>query len=113
MEITTRVTEYTVCALPEDHIDADIFAITVAYRGHGLWAVLRGKRCLDAGGTWWWEPIPSERTDEWKAANRFDEETALRLAREAAPTVVVNGWTAESVLAQSKEIEKRHGLTPS
>lgn len=101
MEIDVRTTEYTVCALPDDHIDAGIFSITVAYRGAGLWAVLRGKRCLGADGTWDWEPIPSDRTDEWKAAHRFDEKTAVQLACEAAPKLVINGLTPERILAES------------
>jgi hypothetical protein len=110
VNVTTQVSQYTVCALPDDHIDADMFTITVARRAPGSWAVLRGSRCLGADGSWAFEPIPSERTDEWKATHRFDEETALRLAREAAPNVKVNGWTVEVILAQDREIKARHGL---
>lgn len=97
-EINVRVTEYTVCALPEDHMESDIFAITVAYRGAGRWAVLHGARCLGIDGKWEHEPMASGRTKEWRDTHRFDEQTALRLAKEAAPKVVVNGWTAERVL---------------
>lgn len=103
MTIDVRVTEYTVCALPEDHIDAYLFSITVAYRAAGRWAVLRGQRCLGSDGTWDFEPIPSDRTDEWKALHRFDERTALKLARDAAPKVAVNGWTVDRVMAETNE----------
>ncbi|GLZ62860.1 hypothetical protein [Micromonospora sp. NBRC 107095] len=105
MEATVRTTEYTVCALPEDHFDAGMFSITVADRGSGKWAVLRGKLCLGADGTWDFEPIPSDRTDEWKAAHRFDEATAIRLAREAAPKLRINGWTPESILAHDRRVQ--------
>ncbi|MEV1013892.1 MULTISPECIES: hypothetical protein [unclassified Micromonospora] len=105
MEIDVRTTEYSVCALPEDHIDAGMFTIEVAYRGPGSWAVLRGRLCLGADGTWELEPIPSERTDEWKAAHRFDEKTAVRLAYEAAPKLRINGWTPEAILAHDRAVQ--------
>lgn len=96
--ITPRVTEYEVCAIPEDDINAGAYAIKVAYRGRGRWAVTRMSQCLGADGTWDYESIPSERTEEWLATHRFDEQTALRLAVEHAPTVVVLGWTVDDVL---------------
>ena len=101
MDVAVQITQYTVSALPESHMEADIFAITVEYRGADRWAVLRGTRCLAADGTWDFEPNPSSRTKEWRDSHRFDEQTALRLAREAAPKVAVNGWTAERVLAEA------------
>lgn len=105
-EITLRVTEYEVCAIPEDDITANAYAIKVAYRGRGLWAVIRLGYCLGADGEWSYESIPSERTDEWLAGHRFDKETALRLAVEHAPKVTVNGWTVEDVLLKR---ERRTG----
>lgn len=99
-EPTVQVTEYTVCLLPEDDINASAFGITVAYRGRGLWAVSRHRQCLGADGEWDWEPLPSGRTDEWLATHRFDLETALRLARAEAPRIVCNGRTAAEVLAR-------------
>jgi hypothetical protein len=102
--IEPRVTEYTACALPEDNINAGSFAITVVYRGRGLWAVSRLGRCLGSDGEWDFESVPSERRDEWLATHRFDEATALRLAVEQAPKVTVNGWTVAAVLA---DIERR------
>lgn len=97
-------TSYTVSCLPYDDIDSEAFSIQVDYAGHGRWAVrLRGSRCLAADGRWDWEPIPSERTDEWLAKYRFDLDTAIRLAKEQAPRVTVNGHTVEQVLARHEE----------
>ncbi|MET9957463.1 hypothetical protein ABZ135_38750, partial [Streptomyces sp. NPDC006339] len=70
------------------------FTINVEARGNGQWAVSRHRQCIDANGNWSWESIPSERTDEWLAQHRFDLDTALNLARKAAPHLVVNGHTA-------------------
>lgn len=92
-------TSYTVSCLPYDGIDAEVFSIQVDYAGHGRWAVRQRSRCLATDGRWDWEPIPSERTDEWLAKYRFDLDTALRLAKEQAPLVKVNGRTVEQVLA--------------
>lgn len=94
-------TSYTVSCLPYDDINSDTFSIKVDYAGHGRWAVrFGGSRCLDASGRWDWEPIPSEREDEWLATHRFDLDTALRLAKEQAPHVTVNGITVQQALAQ-------------
>lgn len=100
----TRITRYEVSCIPPDHIDADSFTIAVAWRGRDRWAVLlRGMWCLGTDGKWDHEPIPSERTDEWKATHRFDCETALKLAREAAPHVKVNGYTVADMLAREAD----------
>ena len=93
-EPRVEVTQYTVTVFPEDSINRHVYDITVEQRAPGRWAVCRMRECLDASGEWDWEPIPSERDDGWKALHRFDLDTALRLAREAAPGVVVNGRTA-------------------
>lgn len=93
-------TRYTVSLLPETDINSHVFEITVEYRGHGLWAVLRHGRCLDHDGQWDYELRSSEREDEWIAAHRFDLDTALTLAKEAAPLVMVNGLTAADILAR-------------
>lgn len=92
-----RPSAYTVSLLPEDDGRNDSYVITVEYRGRRRWAVTRGKRCLSRDGAWHWEPIPSEREDSWLVEHRFDRETALELARQAAQHVVVNGVTAAQV----------------
>lgn len=83
---------YEVSCVPEG-INRAHFTITVEYRGGGKWAVKRLGQCLNANGTWSWESRPSEREDEWLAAHRFDLDTALDLARAAAPLLTVNGHT--------------------
>ena len=95
-----RPTQYVINLLPEseDVLGGHCFEITVDYRGHDRWAVLRGRRCLGVDGQWSWESIPSEREDDWIATHRFDLDTALRLAKEAAPGVTVNGRTAADAL---------------
>jgi hypothetical protein len=100
-----RATQYAVNLLPEteDVLGGHCFEITVEYRGHDRWAVARGRQCLGTDGTWSWESIPSEREDEWLDTHRFDLDTALRLAKEAAPGVTVNGRTAADALARAIE----------
>jgi hypothetical protein len=97
-----RAAEYTVNCLPEDDINAPAFEIKVSYRGRGLWAVLRHSHCLSQTGEWDWESLPWERADEWLATHRFDLDTALGLARAAAPDVIVNGHTVTEALADAK-----------
>lgn len=93
-EPTVQPTRYVVsCFEPDDETGA-IYNLAVEYRGRGLWAVVRNRQCLNAHGRWSWESVPSEREDEWLAEHRFDLDTALRLAKKAAPQVVVNGRTA-------------------
>lgn len=98
------VTEYLVSCLPLDDINASGFTITVAWRGGDLWAVVRHTACLNKDGYWDYEPIPSERTDEWIAEHRFELATALRLAKEAAPHIRCNRWTvADALDARARE----------
>lgn len=101
-EPTVRVTCYQVSVLPESHIDQDVFAITVEYRGHGRWAVKHLAYVLSGTGEWDYEPNPSSRTDEWLARHRFTRDEALELAKQCAPRVTVNGYTA----AQAAQIER-------
>jgi hypothetical protein len=98
-EPSVRPTRYTVNCVPEDDINASGFTITVEYRGPDTWAVCRHRQCLAADGTWDYEPRPSERGDGWLARYRHDLDTALKLARAAAPLVTVNGWTVADALA--------------
>lgn len=100
---SARVTQYEVCALPEDHIDYPTFAITVDYRGHGKWAVTRGRRCLGVDGYWDWEPLPSEREAAWLEEHRFSLDDALELAVGAAPNVQINGARPADLLAASPQ----------
>ncbi len=103
-----RPVRYEVCALPETNINHHLYAIAVEYRGADRWAVIQHQQCLGTDGiwddgTWDYELRPSERDDDWLDTHRFDLETALRLAEEAAPKVTVNGVTAAEVAARAAE----------
>ncbi len=95
---TSTPTAYQVSVLPIDHPAARHLSVWVKWRGRNRWAVSDGMQCLSADGEWVFEPQTSARTDEWIAAHRFDLETALRLAKQAAPHLTVNGLTVADVL---------------
>lgn len=98
-EVAVHATRFQVTVLPLDDINAFTWSLTVEYRGHDRWAVLRGARvCLSRSGSWDYESIPSEREDEWIAAHRFEYAEAIQLAIKHAPDIVVNGLTATQVL---------------
>lgn len=118
-EPTVKAVTHWVSCLPEDDINAHSFTLIVRYKGAGRWMVGRGWTsdipCMDADGEWSWgvewedgrEPVGSKEIDAynqardaWLDAHRFDEETALRLAKEHAPKIVVNGWTVADALAK-------------
>lgn len=100
----TTVTEYRLSMIPpeiDNYGEQHHWDIKVVWRGGDRWAVMQdvGRWCLSRDGEWSYESIPSERTDEWKAAHRFDLDTALKLAREQLQKVAVNGKTAEGYIA--------------
>lgn len=107
-----RATVYTVNCLPDDPIDGDLFAITVEFRGGHAWGeprpldqqwavLLRGHWNLGHDGKWSLKPgSDDDGYDEWVIAHRFDLETALKVAAEQAPKVVINGLTPVDVLAR-------------
>lgn len=94
MTVWAEPTTFTVCAVPETVQDWDIFAITVDRTAPGRWAVRRRSRCLNRDGKWEHESTPSERSDDFLERCRFDLDTALEMAKAAAPTLSVNGYTA-------------------
>lgn len=92
------------------------------HRGAGRYAVFqRGHRYLGITGTWSWghtwpggEPTTdaewedyNRSHDAWLDAHRFDLDTALRLAREAAPLLTVNGHTVTHALRLHAERNQR------
>lgn len=97
-EPNVQATRYVVSCFPPDSEEGGHFNLAVEYRGRGLWAVTRHKQCLGTDGEWSWESIPSEREDEWLDSHRFDLDTALKLAKEHAPLVTVNGFTVADAL---------------
>lgn len=101
-EPTALPTAYVVSCLPEGHDDRLTYTVRVQYRGDGLYAVLRGLRQYGTDGTWEYEPDHDEDSPaehEWLAAHRFDHDTALRLARELAPTLTYCGHSVADALA--------------
>ena len=106
-EVYERVRSYEVSVWPEEHadnIDATAWCVSVAYRGHGKWAVVRGSAdggpVLRHDGNWVRERIPSSRDDDWLAEHRYSLDEALVLARWWAPRVRINGMTATGCLAR-------------
>lgn len=102
-EVTVQPTDYLVTVMPVDHPNASSWSLNVSWRGNDRWAVRRHSMCLSRSGGWSYEQVPSEREDEWIAEHRFDLDEALRLARERAPHVVVNGKTATEILELMRE----------
>jgi hypothetical protein len=101
MATEVKITEYTVNAVPGESIDAHAYGITVAYAGHDRWAIRLRGRCLNTDGQWDYEPIPSERDDDWLTAHRYDRDIAIGLAVEHAPNVTVNGVRAADLTQES------------
>lgn len=109
-EATVMAVEYTVNCVPEDDLDSFCFEVPVQYRGNGRYAVIQHSHsCLGADGTWDQGVEEYDRGDDWLDAHRFDLDTALRLAKEAAPHVTVNGYTVAHALGMQEKRADRHG----
>jgi len=92
-EVLVIPEEYTVTCIPDDDRGASAFALTARHWGNGQWTVQHGERWfLTPDGTWIRD-----------AKHLFDKDTALRLAREAAPHVTVNGRSVDQALAQRRQ----------
>lgn len=112
-EVLEQVTEYRVSAGPLDHPEGWRFSLVVRWsraKG-GTWMVTDGAEPADymgADGRWSWESGVDHDVEGWRDAYRFDLDTALRIAREAAPKVSINGgtwaqWQAHFAQARSEE----------
>lgn len=98
-EPQVRATHYEVTLVPRERANGRWYIVHVASHGHGKWIVYRehcevgqtkpGLHCLAADGTWFVPDDPS-----WFSAPAYELEEALRLAKEAAPGVVVAGRSA-------------------
>jgi hypothetical protein len=92
-EIRVEATTYTICGLPEDDPDSLIWSIEVQHRGRDQWAVIHLGECWNFRTKHWdWEPSPSNRDDKFIKNHRRDKATALRVATEVYPTLVVNSF---------------------
>lgn len=107
-EPIVRATRYEVSILPEDDVNYRLYAVQVQRRPDGKWMVVSKAMdaCYGLDGVWADGVKPYGRGDDWVRAHRFDEATALRLAREAAPSVTVNGITAAQVLERRQQTEE-------
>jgi hypothetical protein len=107
-EPTVQPTGYVVSCLPEGHDDRWTFTIQVKYTGNGEFAVRHRDRDYGTDGTWGMEPDwPEHGIDEsaeWLTDHRFDHGTALRLARELAPTLTYRGRSVADVLADAPAV---------
>ncbi|WP_093803942.1 hypothetical protein [Streptomyces sp. Wb2n-11] len=107
---TVKAVEYTVNCVPDDGIDGNLFEIRVQYRGAERYAVTRhGQQCLGADGTWDQGVKEYDRGLDWLNAHRFDLDTALEMAKQAAPFVTVNGFTVADAIAMQEKRAERHG----
>ncbi|NUU22436.1 MAG: hypothetical protein HOV68_13115 [Streptomycetaceae bacterium] len=90
-----QTVHFTVCCAPEEAVvDAHAWAVHVKRHRGGGWSVTDGADVCYGGGT------AHDRRADCAAQHRFDEDTARRLARQAAPTVVVLGRTPAEFLAE-------------
>ncbi len=91
------IRRYLVTHLPPDTVDATIWGVNIEWRGRDNWAVTHLSSCLTTDGEMLFEPLPSARTDEFKATTRFDLDTAQALAEDYADNMVINGKTWRDV----------------
>lgn len=103
---TCQATQYEVSILPEGDVNRHSFTVTVEYRGEGRWAVTRHGSCLGADGAWDFGVKEYDRGAAWLDGHRFDRDTALRLARDAAPYISVNGHTATDAYHRTHNAEE-------
>lgn len=108
-EVYVRERVYEVSIWPEDEADAsvnaDIWRLTVERRGPGRWGIFRsgGSFSMDARGEFSICSPNDDGYDEWLAAHRFPLGKAIVLAREWAPRIRMNGYTAAEVLAGERD----------
>lgn len=70
-------------ALPYDPDRGLLITFNLRDEENQLWAICRAGENLDRDGRWRHEPLPSARSDEYKAATRFPLAEALEIARQA------------------------------
>lgn len=100
-EPTVQPTGYVVSCLPEGHDSRWTFTVQVKYAGRDRWAVRHHLRHYGTDGTWSYEPDHGEddaAEEAWQQEHTFDHDTALRLARELAPTLTYRGWSVADAL---------------
>lgn len=115
-KVHAQVTEYLVSAVPIEYGDSHHFALYVQWRGGDRWCVADAQNgatgVLNADGEWEWEPLPSERREDFLARTRFDHDTAFQMALKAAPKVTVNGYTVEDGIRMQAARKARREARP-
>jgi hypothetical protein len=104
-EPIVQATGYVVSCLPEGHDDRWTFTVQVKYAGGDRWAVRHHLRHYSVDGTWEYEPDHGEddaAETAWKQAHTFDHDTALRIAREVAPSLTYRGRSVADALAEHR-----------
>lgn len=107
-EPSVRVVAYEVSCVPRDDVNARPFTITVRHVRDDLWIATDGFFCLNEDGVWVQDPSG--------VYNRHNEQTAMRLAVEAAPRMNTLGWTVSDALAarsSAREERDRLSSTPA
>jgi hypothetical protein len=105
-EPEVMASRYLVSCLPEGHEERFLFTIQVDYRGNGLWAVINRTRLLGKDGTWSFGADLDNTDDlhkaqeEWIADHRFDHDTAIRLAKQAAKNLSYRNYTVAEALKE-------------
>ncbi|OPC84170.1 hypothetical protein B4N89_27480 [Embleya scabrispora] len=98
-EPTVRTTRHEVSLLPEGDINAYAFAVEVTRNRRGTWSVLNGGHCLADGA-------PGHPDGgRCHIDHRYDEDTAIELAKRIAPHVTVMGLTVAEALARGQAEE--------
>ena len=97
-----QVTEYRVSPGPLAHPEGWRFALVVRWSRAlgGTWMVTDGfepPSWMAPDGRWHYDVLPDngDWPEDWRDAYRYDLDTALAIAREAAPKQTVNGRTWE------------------
>jgi hypothetical protein len=89
------ITEYAICALPEDNVNWRHYAIKVQRRSNTNSWVLQQSGAYFTGSDFT-SPMVTD------AVTFHDEQAALELADRLAPTVEVDGITAQQALERSR-----------
>ena len=107
---SVTATRYSISVIPSGVTsEAAYWDVTIEWRGDDRWAVLHFGNCLGRDGSWDYEPLPSERTDEWLEEHRYGLDEALDLASKVAPTVSINGKTPADIIAAHYALEGSGG----
>lgn len=114
-----RPSQYLVAPTGYDelvHTDKDAWRLTIVLvdSENDRWGVKRFSYRLNRNTMEWsYEPIPSERTDQWREDHQFTYEEAANAALALVDDLVVNGMTAQEasdyVAARLKKERQTNG----